>query len=284
MPQINNWFIRRKDGPIKGPFPSGQIEQYLLLGRFVISDEVSMNKVEWKKISSIPHLIPEILISAKYDETAQQKLASKKRWADERRGLEAEKPDKERRNVGNKEFNRFDKTEYTEKNKKLFTAYSQIFLVIIFVSVIAFVSFQYMPDNIVSVANCGSKPQAKVNWTHCQKVGVQLKELNMTGAMLNSASIIGAVITNVNFSNANFSYTEMSLSKLTNIKFSNATLIGTIIQNSDLVSVDFSNSNLQYINFTGSRLRDINFSGANLSNAIWIDGRKCAKNSIGKCK
>jgi len=73
MSHTNNWFIRRKGGSIKGPFPTGQVEQYLLLGRFVISDEVSLDKVDWKKISSIPQLIPEILIAAKYDETAQQK-------------------------------------------------------------------------------------------------------------------------------------------------------------------------------------------------------------------
>ncbi len=284
MSQINNWFIRRKNGPAKGPFPSGQIEQYLLLGRFIISDEVSLDKVEWKKISSIPHLIPEILISAKYDETAQQKLASKKRWADERRGLNTVQPDEERRNAKSKEPNRYDILGNATEKSKLSNSYWQILLVIVIVGTIAFFSFQFMPDNVVSVANCGANPQPKTNWTHCQKVGVRLNKVDMTSALLNSAVLTGAVISNVNFSNANFSYTEMSLSKLNNVNYSNATLIGTIIQNSDLSNVSFVNGDLQYINLTGSRLHNINFSGANLSNAIWVDGRKCAKNSIGKCK
>ncbi len=284
MSQINNWFIRRKHGPIKGPFPSGQIEQYLLLGRFVISDEVSLDKVEWKKISSIPHLIPEILISARYDETAQQKLALKKRWADERRGLNMTRPDDERRNAEGKESNRHDKANYTIKKSKMINSYWQIFLVILAISIIALFSFKFTPDNVVSVANCGAKPKPKINWTHCQKAGVRLNKVDMTDAMFSSAILTGAVILNANFSDSNFSYVEMSLSKLNNVNYSDAVLIGTIIQNSDLSGVNFSNADLQYINLTGSRLRNINFSGANLSNAIWVDGRKCAKNSIGSCK
>jgi len=284
MSNTKNWFIRRKGSPIKGPFPSGQIEQYLLLGRFVLSDEVSNDKIEWNKISTIPHLIPEILISAKYDELAQQKLASKKRWADERRGLITERPERERRNVEAKESNRHDSKLVNLKKQKLIIAYIQITLVILLVSVIAFLSFQYMPENIVSVANCSAKPAPNVNWTNCQKVGLRLSNIDMNNALVSSASLTGVKLTNVDFSDANFSYTELSISKISNVNFSNAKLVGAIIRNSVLINVNFHKSDLQYINLTGSTLRNANFSNANLSNAIWIDGRKCGLNSIGVCR
>ncbi|MFV2059297.1 MAG: pentapeptide repeat-containing protein [Gammaproteobacteria bacterium] len=283
MTHTKNWFIRRKSGPIKGPFPTGQIEQYLLLGRFILTDEVSLDRVEWKKISSIPHLIPEILVAARYDEGAQQKLASKKRWADERRGLNAETPEGERRHIETKGTIRHDLNEIRIKKQKMLSAYIQIFFVIILISVIAFLSFRFMPDNVVSIANCSQIPGPSVNWTNCQRVGLELKNVDMHNAMVSSASLTGATITNVNFSNANLSYTELSISQLNDVDFSNSVLLGAILKNSKLYNVNFSNSDLRYMNLTGATLINTNFSKANLENAIWIDGRVCAKKSIGKC-
>ncbi|MFV1982359.1 MAG: pentapeptide repeat-containing protein [Thiohalomonadales bacterium] len=284
MSHTKNWFIRRKSGPIKGPFPSGQIEQYLLLGRFIISDEVSLDKIEWKKISLIPQLIPEILIASKNDELAQQKLASKKRWADERRGLATQKPEEERRNIETKDSNRHDSKDNVIKKQKIVIAYLQIASVILLVSVVAYLSFLYMPETVVSVANCSATPAPGVNWTHCQKVGLQLSNVDMSNSLISSASLTGANLLNVNFSNADFSYTELSISRLKNVDYSHAIMVGAILRNSDLINVNFSNSDLRYLNLTGSILKNTNFSEANLSNAIWIDGRKCANNSIGICK
>ncbi len=284
MSNTKNWFIRRKEGQIKGPFPSGQVEQYLLLGRFVISDEVSLDKVEWRKISSIPQLIPEILVTAKYDELGQQKLASKKRWADERRGLSSDKPGVERRHVETKDANRHDSNETTIKKQKIFLAYTQIAIVLLLVSVVAYMSFQYMPDNVVSVSNCSTVPGPDINWTHCQKIGLRLNNVDMSESELSSVSFTGAYFSNVNFSNTNLAYSELSLTNLKKVDFKNSNLIGAVLRKSNLSNVDFSGSDLQYIDLTGSILRKTNFSKANLSNAIWVDGRKCAKNSIGSCK
>jgi len=284
MSHIKNWYIRRKGGPLKGPFPSGQIEQYLLLGRFVLSDEVSLDKVEWQKISSIPQLIPELLIAAKSDEHAQQKLASKKRWADERRGLNVETPNEERRNVETKDFNRHDPKDVTIKKQKAIIAYIQITTVILLFSVLAFLSFRFMPEKIVSVANCSSNPVVAVNWTHCKHIGLRLSDVDMSKSLISSASLTGAVLFDVDFAEADLSYTELSISKLSQVNFSRAILVGMIIRNSTLIDVNFLNSDLRYVDLSGSILKNVNFSGANLSNAIWVDGRKCAKGSIGSCR
>jgi hypothetical protein len=284
MSQTKNWFIRRKGGPTKGPFPTGQIEQYLLLGRFVISDEVSLDKIEWKKISSIPQLIPELLVAAKYDEVAQQKLASKKRWADERRGLSSDKPEDDRRHIETKGLSRHNATAKTDKKHKMLTAYIQIFFVLLVISSVAFLSFRYMPENVVSIANCSIEPGPGINWTNCQQVGLQLDNVDMNKAMVSSASLTGAILSNVNFSNANFSYVELSISTLNDVDFSNAILLGAIFRNSKLNNVNFSNSDLRYVNLTGATLKNINFSSADLSSAVWIDGKICSKNSIGKCQ
>jgi hypothetical protein len=39
----NAWYVRRNN-QIKGPFPAGQIAQSLILGRFSLQDEVSLDR------------------------------------------------------------------------------------------------------------------------------------------------------------------------------------------------------------------------------------------------
>ncbi len=47
---------------------------------------------------------------------------------------------------------------------------------------------------------------------------------------------------------------------------------------------NYQGADLQGANFEGVHFENVNFSGARLDGAIWTDGRRCAKDSIGECK
>jgi len=51
------WYTRRKK-EIRGPFPPGLIARYILLGRILESDELSVDQVSWQQVTSLPELIP----------------------------------------------------------------------------------------------------------------------------------------------------------------------------------------------------------------------------------
>jgi uncharacterized protein YjbI with pentapeptide repeats len=65
--------------------------------------------------------------------------------------------------------------------------------------------------------------------------------------------------------------------------FEGANLEGANLKGADLTGVIFFNANLTGANLEGATVYRANFAEVNLENAIWIDGRKCKKGSIGTC-
>src|SRR3569623_396783 len=82
MAGLNVWYVRRGD-EVKGPYPSGLITRYVLLGRVRADDEVSMDGATWGLVSDHPDLIPSVM---KNPDAAPQRLEAARRWADERDG------------------------------------------------------------------------------------------------------------------------------------------------------------------------------------------------------
>ncbi|WP_455366758.1 hypothetical protein [Kaarinaea lacus] len=54
------WYTRRHK-EIRGPFPTGQITRYILLGRIVETDQLSTDQISWQPVSDVPELIPDEL-------------------------------------------------------------------------------------------------------------------------------------------------------------------------------------------------------------------------------
>lgn len=78
---------------------------------------------------------------------------------------------------------------------------------------------------------------------------------------------------------------DLSKANLANIDFYGANLQGANLQGANLSGAVFADANLNEANLTGATTnKDTSFSGAKLSNATWMDGKKCGNNSIGKCK
>ncbi len=65
--------------------------------------------------------------------------------------------------------------------------------------------------------------------------------------------------------------------------FEGANLEDANLKGADLTGVIFFKANLTGANLKGATIYRANFAEVNLENAIWIDGRKCKKGSIGTC-
>jgi hypothetical protein len=51
------WFMRRK-GIVRGPFSSQCVTRYILLGRILLSDELSDDRKIWRSVSSFTEMLP----------------------------------------------------------------------------------------------------------------------------------------------------------------------------------------------------------------------------------
>lgn len=99
----------------------------------------------------------------------------------------------------------------------------------------------------------------------------------------------GTVISGVGYINGDLDGSNFSGRNLTGVAFTNASLNEAKFANSILIGADFTNAELNEADLRGANLRNariINaeFDGARLDGAVWVDGRKCGKNSIGRCR
>lgn len=65
--------------------------------------------------------------------------------------------------------------------------------------------------------------------------------------------------------------------------FEGKNLKGANLKEANLTGANFFKADLTEANLLGAKIYRVNFVEVNLENAVWIDGRKCKKGSIGTC-
>ena len=119
-------------------------------------------------------------------------------------------------------------------------------------------------------AACEDPPTAKVNWQGCDKSKANLQnEANFSGP---------------NLAGANLSGTQLEAARLMRANLQGANLQGANLRRAKLEGADFQGADLRGADLKDAYLADNKWDGAHLTGALWIDGRKCGPNSIGKCR
>lgn len=104
------------------------------------------------------------------------------------------------------------------------------------------------------------------------------------------ADLSWATLSESNLTRANLSRSDLSSVLANDVILVRARLAGANLSNADLPGAD-----LRGADFTGARMRGVSllgatlnkattFTRANLSGATWIDGRECARGSVGRCE
>jgi len=285
------WYVRNNNEVI-GPFPTGQIQQAILLGRISAQAEVSQDKEEWKPLRLVPQLIPDLLKGDTSDERTRERIAAARRWADERRReRRADDADPARRGPGRRSQESYSTLEYRDHReavvKDLRPSKERFIVVTLFVIIILaagiYAGFKWVPQQTLG-QQCDAAAGKGVNWRECNKAGLQLLNSDLSGAMLNSTNLQAANLFGTKLNKADISYADLSNSNLSFTDFQQAILKGTNLRATDLSKANFTQADLSYADLRDAKLNDTVLANANLSNAIWVDGRKCLAGSIGVCR
>jgi uncharacterized protein YjbI with pentapeptide repeats len=145
-----------------------------------------------------------------------------------------------------------------------------------------------------AVAGCTEPPGPGVNWQRCTFDGLNLKEVDLSGARLRDGSFFRA-----DLSAANLSETEAYRAKFVNAGLQGAVFDGAKLYEADLTKADLTGASLVGVdlrrarlyravlrdaNLTGAQLKGADLTRADLSGATWTDGeRVCAEGSVGRC-
>lgn len=77
------WYTRR-EGVVRGPFGSGHITRYILLGRIRLDDELSHDRTTWQQARSLTGLLPAEMVNLEGWQDYRQ-LAEARMRVDERK-------------------------------------------------------------------------------------------------------------------------------------------------------------------------------------------------------
>jgi uncharacterized protein YjbI with pentapeptide repeats len=120
-----------------------------------------------------------------------------------------------------------------------------------------------------ALAGCTDAAAPGVDWSRCYLDGKDLRNVDLTGAWLRSAS---------------FNRADLSDSNLSEVDGFRAKFVSAMATNAHLRHARFFRANLRGADLTGARMRGADLLNADLSGATWTDGEKvCAEGSIGQC-
>lgn len=297
MAGSNTWYVRRR-GEVLGPYPAGLVSRYILLGRVVENDEVSVDGQKWRRVKDVPELIPEILKGDSSDPLVQERLQAARRWADERNRDRRESPEDHafRGQRGGKDRRQMEATELVEHRlsrnarEQVIPVETQnrwammIFVGMATVAAGLFILFYSPPPPSSAGSDCQSPAGPGMNWSNCVMDGVRLDARDLSGATFYSTSLTGASLRRSILKGANLSYAALSISNLQEADLSRAVLLGANLRRAKLANALLDDADLSYADLTDADLRGARLSNAKLDNAIWVDGKRCLPRSVGVCR
>lgn len=294
------WYTRRGE-LVQGPFPVGQITRYVILGRVLLTDEVSTDGKIWVPLNQVSEMIPELVQSDTSDPALRQRLQAAKRWEDERsRDRRGEHEDAavegDQRGEGDRRKSatpgarrprsaRPDPvSEHIEQRRRY-----RLVSGLIAVGVLAFLGLLvvlYRPATKVAGIGleCAQPPAPEVEWDNCAFEGRGLARAELSGAHMANMRLSRADLSGARLERADLSYTELAVARLREARLGGAVLVGAGLRGADLAGADLGGANLSYADLTGADLTGANLRAAILDQAIWTDGTLCAPGSLGRCQ
>ncbi len=271
----------RHHGRVEGPFPTGQIQQYLVLGRIGLDDEVSEDGEQWRSVRAVPELIPEVLSAAPDDEEAQDRLRAARRWADERRGEPAVYGGQDRRRHRAPERKAAAPGDARPTRQGLVHAV----LVLLVAGGLVLLALRYTPSAGRGGRDCGAAPAPRVDWSQCNLEGRALARADLRNATLDSSRMAGARMAGARLAGASLEYAGLSGADLRQADLRQARLKGASLRGANLMGANVSGADFSYADLTGAELGGVRWgSSVRLDHALWADGRECLAGSVGRCR
>lgn len=286
-PHVNKWYLRDGEDTPVGPFTTGQVQRWLLLGRLDRDSAVSPDDEEWHTIDDFAdELVPDVMKTDLSDPHNRDRLEAARRWADERQDEDDGAFTVERRADP-----KLEEVEMRRLHQKVMAATANrpkehawwLLVVLLLVGItIYFTFFHDWPER--DPITCDAPPSAGVNWRECDLAGRVARNADLAGATLQHTELTRAILAGSDLSNANARYARLHMATLTGADLSGAVLLGADLRRADLRRTDLRDADLSYADLTGASISGAELEGVNLHRATWVDGERCAPGSVGECR
>ncbi|MCW8906069.1 MAG: pentapeptide repeat-containing protein [Sedimenticola sp.] len=288
------WYVRR-NGQVKGPYPSGSVRRFLLLGRVRMEDQVSQDQKHWQTVADVPEVIPPEVRKALAEGDAEQLIVPRMR-EDERNGRERRvhaddevyrqrrKGERRQAELEIMQQHREAKTDLMERRQKRPLPLAGIVVTGALVLLAIGFGFYLGAPPVIPDPDCNAQPAPGVNWRNCKLDGVVLEGVNLDGALINNGQMRRARLSGSQINRGELSYLDLSEADLSYTELKQAALKGATLRAADLSYADLSGADLSFADLTGAKLGGAKLEQVRLDNAIWIGGEQCLAGSLGGCR
>ncbi len=286
-PHDNKWYLQDEEGIPIGPFTTGQVQRWLLLGRLARESAVSPDDEEWGVIDDYPdELIPDVMKADLSDPHNRDRLEAARRWADER-----QEDDDSTFTVERRADPRLEEIEMRRLHQKVMAAAANrpkehawwlLVVLLLLGTSVYFTFFHETPER--DPVTCDEPAAPGVNWRGCDHAGLVARNAELAGANLRDTVLTRAILVGADLSGADVRYARLHMATLTDADLSGAVLLGADLRRADLRRVDFTDADLSYVDLTDAEINGVDLTGANLHRTTWVDGRRCAPGSVGECR
>ncbi len=292
------WYTR-KGGAVRGPFPTGMVRRFVLLGRLDEDSDVSPDREAWFRLGDIERLVPEELKHLETPEDQERLLRARLREDERRRDRRHDDDDagRERRRGSDRRgpepeilvvrrAARERELEHTAAapRRSMVLAWSILGVVLGGLLIAGIYAGMSAPRGTEPVRNCDASAAPEVDWGNCSLEGAKLDGAALMGARIDNADLHSAALRGADLTRSNLAYSNLSTADLRYANLSHAILLGTGLRSADLRNAILRQADLSYADLRGAQIGGADLEGARLDKAIWIDGRVCAAGSLGDCR
>ncbi|MGE3296885.1 MAG: pentapeptide repeat-containing protein [Porticoccaceae bacterium] len=290
------WFTREQ-GIVKGPFPSGMIRRFVLLGRLTAGSEVSPDGRSWHSLGEISRLTPKERRSRQKD-LARAFGEVVRGWDDERNG-ERRKDAEAMAHAGRRKGDRrrpelaamvalrkLRQRSAGSVKKQPSRLAPCLWLAALLVPLCAAGIYQALTltADIPAQQDCTAAPAAAVDWTRCNRKGAHLPDVELSRARMADADLEGALLRNARLGGADLSYANLQAVDLAGANLAGTVLVGADLRAANLTGAHLAQANLSFADLRGARIDGARLAGAKFDGALWLDGVTCGPESTGACR
>jgi hypothetical protein len=263
------WYVKRADGAA-GPYPAAQIKRAVCLGRLGPNDLLSEDAEHWRPLRDFPvfHDPAQPPASERQKILADERVAERRHLKrdpnapEARRGPDRRKPESQEVLAARAQRNQIYESVKPHADRSRPVILATVLALIALVGAAAWLS-RPGAGNRAAAVDCMAPVGPGVHWDGC----------NLAGKNLEAADLRNAQLAYADLSVANLVYGNLDGARLTGITARGADLRFARLTNADLSHADLRDANLRGADLTGTRL----------GGALWMDGSRCAKNSVGAC-
>lgn len=267
------WYLKA-NGRVKGPFATGLISKNILLGRIHPNDLLSQDKELWRKASSIPEIMPEV-IKQRHEANYKERLRAARRWADERSEVrEVDASGKEKIYTPRKKI--------THLKIKTTGVLGILSLILVFSGLITAI-FMFTPENPLAQIDCAAKGRDGIIFDGCHLQRKDFSNLSLKGSSFKNTLLQNSRFNKAHLQASQLDYANLSHADLTGANLTGASLRAADLRGAVLRGTIFTKADLSYVDLTGAKASKIKLTGTILANTIWFDGSVCNKKSVGRC-